>query len=241
MTLKSLNTPAKLAISFFLGSVLIATLSAFILLGLIMSEETEGVVMPSIEGLKLKYAYPRIVSSMKSSMYEYVTEDESIDAVERWILDGKTKETFEGIVLPIMKEDCTKCHSVSSEMTEAMPSMPLAKYDDVLPLTASGYTWTQMSKQAHTHLFGIAVFMVILSGLMAYTTFLPWIRYVLIIVSSVSLWMDILGWWLAKFMVDFVYLIYVSGAVMSGSIMAMVGLVFLDLWITVPWITRRAA
>lgn len=240
MTLKSLNTGAKLAVTFFLGSVLIATVSALILLGLAISEETEGAVMPSIEGLKLKYAYPRFVSSMKSSMYEYVTEDESIDAVDQWIRDGKTKEAFEAVVRPIMKEDCTKCHSVTSEMTEAMPSMPLSQYKDVLPLTESGYTWTQMSKQAHTHLFGIAVFLVILSGLMAYSTYLPWIRYTLILLSSVSLWMDILGWWLAKFMVDYVYVIYVSGAVMSGSIMAMVGLVCLDLWVAVPWITCRS-
>lgn len=239
MTLKSLNTPAKLAVTFFLGSVLIATVSALILLGLIMSEETTGFVIPSIEGLKLKYTYPQIVSSMKKSMYEYVTEDESIDAVERWILDGKTKETFEVVVLPIMQEDCTKCHSVTSQMTEAVPSIPLTRYDEVLPLTEAGYSWTQMAKQAHTHLFGIAVFLVILSGLMAYTSFLPWIQYTLITLSSVSLWLDILGWWLAKFVVDYVYVIYVSGAVMSSSIMVIVGLVFLDLWATVPWISRH--
>jgi len=33
--------------------------------------------------------------------------------------------------------------------------------------------------------------------------------------------------------------IYLSGAIMSGSIIVMAGLVFLDLWFKVPWITKE--
>jgi hypothetical protein len=73
MVLKSLNTPAKLAVTFFLGSVFIAVVSALILLGLILSQKTSGFVFPSIEGMKLKYGTAEIVSSMRTSMYEHVT------------------------------------------------------------------------------------------------------------------------------------------------------------------------
>jgi len=238
-TLKSLNIPAKLSVTFFLGSVFIAVISALILLGLVLSQESSGFVIPSFDGIKLKYGTPEIVSSMKTTMYQHVTEDESIVAVEQWIIEGSKKEDFKEKVLPIMKEDCTNCHSKKSTMSQAMTSMPLGKYKEVLPLTKAGYSWKKMSKQAHIHLFGITVFLIILSLLMAYSSFLPWIKYLFIIVSSLSLWIDIFSWWLTKFFVEFIYVIFLSGGLMSGSIIVMSVLVFLDLWISVPWISKK--
>ena len=237
MNLKSLNFSAKLAASFFTGSVIIGTVSSLIMLGLLLSARESGLVLPTLEGIKVKYAYPIIVSSMKSSMYEYVADDEDIEIVQQWIAEGASKEFFNEEVRPIMKADCTKCHSKSSTMSKAMNSMPLGKYEQVLELTEGGYTWAKMSRQAHLHLFGIGVFLAILSLLMAHSSYFPWIRNLLIVTSSVFLWLDVLGWWLTKYLIEFAYVIYIAGAVMSASILAMCVLVLLDTWVRVPWIS----
>ena len=64
MTLKALNFSAKLAASFFVGSILIGTVSSLIMLGLLLSEAESGFVFPTLEGIRIKYAYPLLVSSM---------------------------------------------------------------------------------------------------------------------------------------------------------------------------------
>lgn len=234
MTLKTLNFSARLAASLFVGSVLIGTISSLIMLGLLMSEREEGFVLPTIEGIRIKYAYPVLVSSMKQSMYEYVADDEDIEIVQQWIAEGAGKAFFKEQVQPILKADCVKCHSKSSTMTKAVPGLPMGKYKQVLKFTEGGYTWAKMSRQAHLHLFGIGVFLAILSLLMAFTDYYPWVRNLLIAAASIFLWFDVLGWWLTKYLVEFAYLIYIAGAFMSASILTMSALVLLDIWSHVP-------
>ena len=239
MNLKDLNFSAKLAASFFVGCIVIGTVSSLIMLGLLLSKEESGFVIPTLEGIRVKYAYPMIVSSMQGSMYEYVADDEDIETVQGWIDGGAKKAAFKAEVLPIFKADCTKCHSKSSTLTKAMPGIPLTKYEDVLPLIQAGYTWAKMSRQAHMHLFGIGLFLAILSLLLAHSSYYPWIRILLISTSTIFLWIDVLGWWLTKYLIEFAYAIYFAGAVMSTSILAMSVLVFLDIWMHVPGLSPR--
>ncbi len=237
MTLKTLNFSARLAASFFVGTVIIGTVSSLIMLGLLLSESESGFVFPTLEGIRTKYAYPLIVTSMKTSMYEYVADDADIATVQKWIDKGAEKTFFKEEVLPIMKADCTQCHTKSSTQTKAMPGMPLGKFEEVHPLTQAGYTWGKMSRQAHLHLFGIGVFLALLSLLMAYSSYHGWVRNLLIAASTIFLWLDVLGWWLTKYRVGFAYVIYGAGATMSASILAMCVLVLADLWVQVPWLS----
>ncbi|MCH8886201.1 MAG: hypothetical protein IIC13_06395 [SAR324 cluster bacterium] len=240
MTLKTLNFSARLAASFFVGSILIGTFSSLIMLGLLLSEAESGFVFPTLEGIRIKYAYPLLVSSMKTSMYEYVADDEDIEIVQQWIDEGTKEDFFKAKVQPIMKMDCTSCHSKSSTKTKAVPGMPLGRFEEVKAQASAGYTWAKMSRQAHFHLFGIGVFLAILSLMMAYSSYFPWIRNLLISTATIFLWLDVMGWWLTKYLIEFAYVIYFAGAVMSGSILAMAGLVLLDLWLRVPWITESS-
>ena len=125
-------------------------------------------------------------------------------------------------------------------MTKDVPGIPLGKFSEVKAQASAGYTWAKMSRPAHFHLFGIGVFLAILSLMMAYSSYFPWIRNLLISTATIFLWLDVMGWWLTKYLIEFAYVIYFAGAVMSGSILAMAGLVLLDLWLRVPWITESS-
>ncbi|MFH2133419.1 MAG: hypothetical protein ABIK68_23830 [bacterium] len=82
---------------------------------------------------------PLLVNAMKTTMYEYVTDDEEIDSVGQWIKKGALNDgEFSDVILPIMKENCTKCHSVSSTMSDAVPEKPLAAYEDVIKYISAG-------------------------------------------------------------------------------------------------------
>jgi len=94
-----------------------------------------------------------LVHAMNTTMYEFVTEDESIEVVDLWIKDGMPADSFQELIRPIMVEDCTKCHSASSTMTYAIPTLPLSSYEQVVDLSHSGWR----SRQFRINMTGLTM------------------------------------------------------------------------------------
>ena len=94
-----------------------------------------------------------LARSMKTTMYEFVSEDESIDAVSLWIANGKTEAEYKEHIKPLMEDDCTKCHSRTSTQTYAIQWMPLTKFDDVLSLSDEGI----LSRQFRINVSGLTM------------------------------------------------------------------------------------
>lgn len=95
-----------------------------------------------------------LVRSMKTTMYEFVTEDESIDLVAQWIDEGRSRTMYETDIAPLMTEDCTKCHSKDSTMTYAINDLPLQTYEEVVALSYQGW----LSRQFRINVSGLVMF-----------------------------------------------------------------------------------
>lgn len=240
-TLKNLNTSAKLALSFFLLSIIIGTISALIMLGLLLTHQESGFAIPSVENIRIKYHYPQLVAAMKTSMNQYVADEADIEAVTKWVTSGKSEAEYEKTIAPIFSNACTSCHNPTSTMSGAMPGLPLTTYKEVLSHSEAGYSWVKMAKQAHVHLFGIGTFLALVGTIFAFTSFRPWVRNTLISASWIALILDVLCWWLTKYELGFAYVIVGAGATMSSSAIGMCVLAMLDLWVRVPLITEPAA
>lgn len=235
MRLNTLNFHARLGLSGFLITVILGALSAATLIGLVYSKHDSGFQIPEMDKVKAKYSDPMLIGSMKTSMYKHVTEDGDIEIVAQWIRDGAQEDAFfQDEVMYIMEADCQKCHSRTSEMSGAINSMPFSNYEDILKYTEKGYSWTHMAKTAHTHLFGISVFLVIVSLAMAFSSYTATIKTLLIATGWIALWLDISSWWLAKFSDLFAYMIAVSGTFEIGAVVTMSGLCLLNMWVKVP-------
>ncbi len=100
---------------------------------LVYFDTLEGDFLPVLIGEEAD-----IVRSMRTTMYEFVSEDESIEQIRQWAESGHSQEGYESVVAPVMKEDCTKCHSLSSTQTYAIPSLPLTDYESVVSLSQKG-------------------------------------------------------------------------------------------------------
>ena len=231
MSIQQFNFQAKAAVSLFLLFVITATISSVILLGLELSGQKKGLNIPTIAQIKSKYTTPTLVAAMRGSMYEHVTADEDIDTVNNWIKEGVKKEgkLYEEAA-QIIKQDCANCHSKTSKMSKAIPSMPFDTYEQIVSHTDAGYSWLKMSKQAHIHMFGISTFLVIISLLFAYTTYKESVKNVLIFASFGGVFLDIFSWWFSKFIPELVYLIFAMGGVMVGSILLMSVLILANIW-----------
>ncbi len=92
-----------------------------------------------------------IVRAMRTTMYEFVSEDESIELVANWIAQGAPFNRYKEEIQPLLKEDCTKCHSNSSSQTWAVPELPLNDYREALEWTSSGVN----SKQFRINFSGL--------------------------------------------------------------------------------------
>lgn len=231
MSIQQLNTQAKTAISLFLLFVITATISSVILLGLELSGKSEGLNIPTISQIQNKYTMPSIVSAMKGSMYKEVTDDSDIDTVHNWIKEGSKKEgKLYDDAWKIIQTDCANCHSKTSKMSRAIPSMPFDTYEQVMTHTDAGYSWSKMSKQAHIHMFGISTFLILITLMFAYTTYKDSIKNALILASFGGAFLDIFSWWFSKFVPSLVYLIFAMGGLMVSSILLMSVLVLANIW-----------
>ncbi|WP_415641181.1 hypothetical protein [Shewanella violacea] len=99
-----------------------------------------------------------LVRSMQTTMYEFVSEDESIILVADWITQGASHEAYLSEIKPFLKEDCTSCHSKGSSQTWAVPELSLTQYGEVLEWTNSGLT----SKQFRINISGLLMFVITL-------------------------------------------------------------------------------
>ena len=231
MNIQQLNRPAKTAISLFLLFIIVATISSVILLGLSLTGEKKGLNIPTVTQLKNKYATPELLGSMRGSMYEYVTEDGDIDLVDHWIKNGAKKEDADyETIAEIVSLDCADCHSKSSTMSKAIPSLPLENYEQIKSHTDSGYSWKTMSKQAHIHMYGISMFLIMVTLIFAYTTYRESIRITLICTSFIGAFLDIFSWWFSKYYPGLVYMIYIMGGILVSSILLMSFLILINLW-----------
>jgi len=231
MNIQQLNIQAKTAISLFLLFIIVGTISSVILLGLELTGAKKGINIPTVSQIQNKYTTPELVASMQGNMYEHVADDDDIIIVARWIKNGAKKEDKDySDVEEIISLDCADCHSKSSKMSKAIPSMPFETFDEIKRHTEAGYSWSKMSKQAHIHMFGIAMFLITLTLIFAYTTYKDNVKMILICTSFGGAFLDIFSWWFSKFFVGLVYMIYIMGGVMVSSILLMSVLILINIW-----------
>lgn len=236
LRLKELAAGGRLAVSLFCLTVLAALAVAALLV--VQSTGSSGLV--DIDAVKRKYTQSLLVGAMWGSMYEYVTEDESIHIVERWIAAGTPRDLYDAEVRAVMAEDCTNCHSRTSTMTKAMPSMPLTSFEDVVALTPRGLPDGKLLRGLHFHLFGIGTALALLGILLAVTDLAAFWKVVIPLAGFVGLWLDTGGWVAGRFTDAAAYMIVSGGTLVNASLGAMAVLVLLDCWVRVPLLSRRS-
>ena len=236
MRLKTLDLGGRLAVTLFAATLLGALASAELLI-----LHSLGGTM-GVDKVKAKYTGSLLVSAMRGSMYEHVTEDESIAIVERWIAGGASEAGYaDDGVADVMEEDCTNCHSKDSTMSEAMPSMPLTSYEEVAKLAAPGLPAGKLLMQLHVHAFALGTILLVLALLFCAADIAAVWKVVLPVVGFAGLWLDTAGWVFGSFGSWAAWFIVTGGGLLAAGIAAMSTVVLLDCWIKVPVIGKNPA
>lgn len=234
MRLKNLNPGGRVAVTLFALTLLTALTSAEILVFHSLGYEI------SVDKVKARYAGSLLISAMRGSMYEHVTEDESIAIVERWIANGATEEDYDGVA-QVMDEDCTNCHSSTSTMSEAMPGMPLTSFADTKVLSRRGLPPGKLLLQLHVHAFALATILAVLSLMFCAADIFGIWKVLGPVVGYAGLWVDTAGWVFGLIGEWAAWLIMIGGGMLAAAIAGMAIVIIIDCWWKVPIIGKSPA
>ena len=124
---------------------------------------------------------------------------------------------------------CTNCHPYGDR-----PDYPLETYEQVYQAAEpdQGPSIGKLAKFTHFHAVGMGGFAFLLSGIFAFTSFSPPLRYFGVVLPFLSISLDITAWWLTKLVSPaFAYLVYSAGLMTGVSFAVTILGSLYDLWI----------
>lgn len=187
----------------------------------------------SSEDIKLAYHGnrngSRLESALNGPMQGMLSDDERMKIVS-WIHGGKKENFYTSDIAPIVESRCVGCHNGS---TENIPDF--TKKEQLLRLaeTDEGISVMNLIRVSHIHLFGLAFIFSLLGMIFCFThTNFPKVKYTILCIPFVAIFLDIASWWLTKEMSDaFAYVVILGGALMGVSFFYQWCASFYQIWI----------
>lgn len=223
----------KLLDSMFL--LMIGTAYLFALLHMYYSHEgRDGQPGLSVQDVMIAYAgshdQTRLGAAINGPMAANLPSPSAKRDILDWINNDATEQEYEEKIRPIFEDNCIACHSVESGMN----ILSLESYAGIKALTKSdaGATIPALVRVSHIHLFGIA-FILFFVGRIFLLCELPavWKRG-LVIVPFAAVMLDILSWYVTKYIPDFAYVVVFAGGLMGLSLWLQIVLSFYQMWKT---------
>jgi len=178
-----------------------------------------GIFGISAESISMKYYGKRdasiLESKLKTTMSGFVTSTEKEDII-KWIRTGADEANYDSEIKPIIERNCMVCHGAESFRS-------LSSYKEMKEVTNinQGMGFKTLVRVSHIHFNGMT-FLFFISGFI--TCFarigskkLKWIKWIVIIAPMIAMFCDIMSWNLAREYENGVYIIIVSGMVMTAA------------------------
>ena len=236
MTVRLFRLPIelKISVSCFLLMMGYAYLFAFINLQInTRKADGDATGLATIQDIVVTYHGDRnqtlLGTKINGTMREYLPTEGDKIAIEQWIKNDRTEEEYLEIVQQLMDAYCTNCHPYGDR-----PDYPLETYEQVYQAAEpdQGPSIGKLAKFTHFHAFGMGVFAFLLSGIFAFTSFSPPLRYFGVVLPFLSISLDITAWWLTKLVSPaFAYVVYSAGLMTGASFAVTILGSLYDLWI----------
>lgn len=165
----------------------------------------------SIDDIVYSYYGNRSGSEMESklngSMGEMGTPEARLDII-KWVRNGAPQADWEASIKDLFEKHCVACH-------QAIPNLVgLAGYEEVkkLTMTSEGASLQTLTRVSHIHLFGISFIFLFLGMIFSLAVGIPmWLKISTMAFPFAFLIVDILSWWMTKWIPGFAWLTLVGG------------------------------
>ncbi len=169
----------------------------------------------------------RLEAAIRGPMAAYIqTEDRYV--VVQWLKDGVSREDYQTQIYPIFAKTCLQCHTPASGLN--IPD--LSTYAGVREVAKidTGESLHTLVKLSHIHLFGIGLVLFILGFIFQLTILPGWIKYPLIVIPFLAVFVDILSWFLTKWDPIYAYTVVIAGGFLGFSLSAQILISLYQIW-----------
>jgi len=190
----------------------------------------------SVEDIKIAYygksEITRLGAGLNAGMADNLEFPQQKDIIFNWIENGADEKTFNDKVAPILNENCIACHSEESGM--GLPPMTSYKKVRELTKTDTGVSIKTLVRVSHIHMFGIAFILFFVGRIFVLSEIPVTLKRVMVIVPFLAILLDILSWYLTKFIPGFAYVVVLAGGLMGISLAAQILLSIYQMWFYKP-------
>ncbi|MDX8390425.1 MAG: hypothetical protein R8M38_08035 [Mariprofundaceae bacterium] len=196
----------------------------------------DGIEGMSVEDVKIAYygahQETRLGAALNGPMEGNLEYPEQKKIILDWVEAGKDVDRYNVEVAPILNNNCIMCHSDASGMH--LP--PLTSYEETMKLTEAdkGASIQSLVRVSHIHLFGISFILFFVGRIFILCEMPSGLKRTAVIVPFAAVLIDILSWYITKFIPGFAYVVILSGGLMGMSLGAQILTSLYQMWFYTP-------
>ena len=148
-----------------------------------------------------------IEGKLNGSMKEMGTPEARLDIV-KWVREGAPEAEWEPRIKGVFGQHCVMCHSTTPNLAD------FTRYEEVKKLAkiSEGVSIQTLTRVSHIHLFGISFIFFFVGFIFSFAVGVPkWLKITAIALPFAFLIVDILSWWVTKWIPGFAWLTIIGG------------------------------
>ncbi|QSA95608.1 elongation factor-1 alpha [Methylococcus sp. EFPC2] len=167
------------------------------------------------------------LEAMLEGQMKPMAPDEERFKIIQWAQDGAPITAWSGKIQPLMEKYCVACHNAGSNLPD------FSKFENVKKSAEvdEGASVTQLTRVSHIHLFGIAFIFMFVGWIFGYAEYPKRLQLILIATPFAFLLIDILSWWLTKYIPVFAWLTMLGGLGYSLASTVMIFTSLAQMWL----------
>jgi len=172
----------------------------------------------------------KLETMLEGQMKAMAPDGDRFELIE-WTRDGAPAEQWKTKIEPLIQKYCASCHNGSSELPNFTKLENLQKVAEI----DQGASYSQLTRDSHIHLFGIAFIFMFMGWIFAMAEFPSRWQILLIATPFAFLILDVLSWWLTKFFPEFAWLTMIGGIGYSLASTVMLFTSLAQMWLPRKW------
>jgi len=170
----------------------------------------------------------RLEAAIRGPMAGYLQQLDDRHRIVAWLKKGASEKEYKVRIRPILEKTCLQCHSPASELK--IPDLSSYAGIRAVANVDTGESLHTLIKLSHIHLFGIGLVALGIGFIFRLAVLSIWIKATLILVPFVSIFADILAWFLTKWDPVYAYTVVTAGVLLGAAWAAQILISLYQIW-----------
>jgi hypothetical protein len=173
----------------------------------------------------------RLEAALRGPMAGYIRAEDRHHVVA-WLQSGAPEQDYAARIRPIFAKTCLRCHDPAS----GLKGPDLRTYAGVRTVAEvdTGVSLLSLVRLSHIHLFGIGLVLFAVALVFRLAALPEWLKATLVVVPFVTVFADILAWFLTKWDPVYAYTVVTAGVLLALALAAQILISLYQLWFHKP-------